>query len=228
MRRGIRGGEPAQRAAGRWAVGHDPLYRVRSGGHSAIFWTSDAPAVLVAPSATSSSRATVQRAPATTFAGSTVIRACVDDPVACPLQAQARVDVVPDLRGTWFGTGSFNAAGCSDPEDDGVYPIGDWLASFTQTVDPANAPVSNLTAALSGSGIGVRNVGSLSGTLNASQISAAASYVGGGAGGNVTFSGPFEAPAVGFEALVLSFAYQDTFGDTCRGTGQVTFRRNPP
>ena len=56
-------------------------------------------------------------------------------------------------------------------------------------------------------------------------MSGAASYTSGDAGGGASFQGGFDVLAPGFESVVLDFTYQDAYGDTCTGSGRVTFKR---
>jgi hypothetical protein len=186
-------------------------------------WSSYGQAyVVVTPHALDPSAATVQ-----TFdgqIGTATVVACLGELYPCDVRASIEVKVVPNLRGTWYGSGWQTAESCTDPEDDGTYAFDDWVAVFTQSLDPQIAPFSDFSAQLSGSGIGDYIQGPLEGTMSdAGAIAGSALYSSGTAGGSATFQGYRSSSAIS-----LDYSYRDSFGDSCRGTGSVTFRRTPP
>jgi len=164
------------------------------------------------------SQATVSRAPGSLWTGRAILSACVTEPGHFPQCPAATFYVVPDIRGRWRGTGAFQATGCQDPEDDGVYLIPDWSISFTQALVPGTRE-STIAGAFSGSGIGDRVFGPLIGIMGEhGSIVGDAAYAGSQGSGSATFTGtpgPLE--------VRLDFAFHDTAGDTCSGTGTVTF-----
>lgn len=202
------------------------------GDSNAFSWDFPVWAGTVIPDPANSARATVRAHD--NLLGTATISAClrasqVHFAGLCYLSIEATVTFVPDLRGTWYGTGWFAATGCKDDEDDGIRQFNNWVVSFTQTLDPLNLPASHLTGTFSGGGIGVKNLGTLNGTLGAVwDLSGTAVYSSSKAGGSAVFQGAIGGWLPGFEELSLDFTYQDTYGDTCSGDGGVTFTRSQP
>lgn len=191
-------------------------------------WESRDNSVQVIPDAANSARAEVGRKPTSSYIGSTTIRACFGELYPCELGIEAPVTVVPDVRGTWYGVGWLTAQGCRDDEDNGFLMFSNWQATFTQSISLSNPPASDITAAFSGTAIGVRVLAPLVGTLGPwGALTGSADYhsASGLEAGSTTFQGHFDVLAEGYETVVLDFTFRDTKGDTCTGTGRVTFRK---
>jgi hypothetical protein len=122
--------------------------------------------------------------------------------------------IVPDLRGTYSGSGSATQSGCTAPIDNGVFPFtGSFAiptqtgATFTGTGTFATAE-DTVTTSLNGT---VTAAGQVSGTLT----------VFGGMGGTVGLSGTLVA-----NTLTVSFTGQVREGsNTCNLTGSFTGTR---
>jgi hypothetical protein len=128
--------------------------------------------------------------------------------------AAVAYDVVPDVRGTYAGSGSATQSGCTDPIDNGVFPFTGSFSIPTQSQQTFSGagvfagPEDIVTTTLSGT---VTGAGQVSGTLT----------IAGGMGGTVGLSGTL----VG-TTLTVSFAGQVREGsNTCNLSGAFTGTR---
>ncbi|MEW6434352.1 MAG: hypothetical protein AB1730_22865 [Myxococcota bacterium] len=162
------------------------------------------------------------------FSEQLTLQVCLGEFSPCTLGLGAPVTIVPDLRGTWYGTGTLYAHDCRSDDDDGQLDFSNWQATFTQSISAQQPPQSDFRADFTGSGIGVRLLAPLVGTMGSlgeMQGTAAYQNPAGTTGGEATFQGGFDVFEEGYETVILDFDFHDTRGDTCVGTGRVTFRK---
>lgn len=138
-----------------------------------------------------------------------------------PITYDPPVPVIPDILGTYVGSGTETTMNCQDPADNGTFPVSGSFSISDQvggtfigsaTLMP---PIGNVTTDVSFSGTVTAN-GQLTGTFTyVTMVDGVFDSSGDG-----TFTGQ-----VTGNTLTLNFSGQDQVGDTCTSTGSFSGSR---